>query len=735
MSTLPTTNEMPSPDPPSRILDNGDTVEGDGVVENTKFEILGHEIDADEGPDQSIEPQFELPSFVVGSGFEAVRSLDFQRIGVEEHETRIMVIRSAARRRTAAIWGSAPPDQTQDVADQVANVLWTTYRLIDPRFRNSSFQQIRVGRILPLVLSYAACMDLECSNEPISDDQTPSLFGHRMAVVAPPFIRSREPASDTRRTTLSIRPKRADANSSRDGNEAMQTYAELRSFSATSMWQTIVHDKRFLVGLIATTSATAVFLLIYAIRFSMPTPEVIAQTASHQLPTEPAKLPDTIKHSDTLEPSATPGSSELLDSEVLPAPVLSSNDLTPVIPVPVIPVAPVPMPAIDLLPVDPASTEPPLAQNPMPATQPDASQTDELLAALAKAIDGSEAELSSQLDELSSNSDDVMPMIAKDVVPIKQPAFNSDEVITAADNLWRNTPSAARQFTGVTAKTLIDQWDFEAELSGFGTLEHAAASRLSLQAAWLVEPLSMIIARLRDHGPVLDVEVIPTDPAADDPDGLTCCHLPLQDLTILIESWRAARKRVVITDDLNQMLHQGTVLIDRILVSDRLQPIQRAELIEPLLIDVTRLAALAKDETLLAEFQEITDAMSSFPDASEFSRLEETDDVSGFLGRVRCLKQRQWQKGLSSLTKTAEPALASCAKAEWELLQTQSATPEAMAQIAERWSKIAVRLPPREAASVRLHALELYGNVPQYAKERQQLLMALPRYVATLTQL
>lgn len=680
MSTPPTTNETPLPDPPSRLLDGGDAVDGDTVDRNAEFELLGNEIDADDSPDLFPESQPELPSFVAGSGFEAVRSGDFQRIGVEEHETRVIAIRNAARRTTAAIWTSTQPDPSS----QVAELTWTTYRLIDPRFRNSPFQQIRVGRILPLVLSYAACMDLIPTNEPFASDPTPSLFGRRMPVVVPPVARAQQPAADSNRKPPRY-PKKGDVVAPVD-TEAMQTLTELRSFSASSMWRTLVHDERFLIGLIAITSSAAVILMIFAVRFSMSMPEAMTQKTIARPPSE------------------RPQDSAIVKAELPPEPLLLSS-------------------------------EPATAQESILASEPAPTETDELFAALANAIERGKAELKKQLHDLSSESDETMPLVEKASSPLEKPTFSSADVETAANTLWRNTPSAARQFTGATASTLIDQWDFEAELSGFGTLEHAAASHLSLQAAWLAEPLSNIISRLRDNGPVLDAEVTKADQAQSFPNDPVCCHLPFDELTRLIESWQAARKRVVITDDLNQMLHQGTVLVDRILVSDRLQPDERTDLIQPLLVDVTRLASLAKDETLIAEFQQIIEAMGSFPDASQWTRMEDADDVSGFLGRVRCLKQRQWREGLSSLTKTTEPALASCAKAEWEWQQTPTATVDKRVEIAERWSKIALRLPAREAASVRLHALELYGNSPQHAEERQQLLMALPSYVAPLAQL
>lgn len=742
-----------------------------------------------------------VPRVVAASGFDAVTPQTFARIGLEQSETRVVAIRNASRRAASQILAAHRSGLVPNLIDPLADLAWTTYRLVDPRYRVLPFQQVRVGRILPLALHQAAILDLTgpASDEydarigaralvedsptlpthpeaPRSLELTPILFGCRLPVVSYPTTfdstaadlnlagtakaAGREEVCNRSQLTLA-----SSKSLSRSNSESMQAYAELRQSKSPKFFQYAIRDTRVMVGLIVVASAAATLLVAFAIRRSITPTTVIAQTTKHETPVVDSRPSEALEPSiidnaklgnagadgsgqgnpsNTIEPVA----SSVSDPTVLspaPAPAISLDPKPDSITEPIAPNSEItPAPAPNVMPEP--SAKPGIAKEatPDPTSLAESDNipsmdidltgppTDAVAMKPGSSVDlvdeeTDKGDLIEKRTDVSMESSPPALVPEPTATPIR---WDSDEAQAVATEVWDRTPSAARRFTSASAAELIDQWDFDAELAGYGTVENVAARSLALRAAWLVESFAQLVDRIREQGPIRDLD---EDGSTGESSKIThdpTYHLKSDELQLLLRSWKDARGRVVITDDLDQLLHQANVLVDRILVSDQISPQERSDLIADMTMSTERLSRIARDKTVIAESSQLTEALESFPDPSELERLESSDDPSGFLGRIRCLKQRQWDSGLQWLARTNDRAIASCAKAEWELASADTASPEQWIELAQRWTKVAVRLPDREAAAVYLHAIELYGDSNDYASLREELAANLPRYMA-----
>ena len=788
----------------------------DAVLDDSEREVLesddgmalrfGPEFPVAETVRQPVEPIRQRPKLlppkrfmVAASGFEAVTEQTFARIGVVENETRVVAIRNASRRAATQILAAHRAGAVTNVIDPLADLAWTTYRLVDPRYRLLPFQQIRVGRILPLALHQAAILDLVRSVPENGGDQpnkssgteispaglaadakpgrlqsTPVLFGQRLPVVSYPT------AVDSTTSKLNLAATAHAATLLDSSNrlsqappidkvliqlhsESHQAYTELRQSSRPNYYQNAIRDKRVSIGLIVVASAAATVLLAFAVRRAITPSKVIAQTTKHQSKTVDPSIPIVAKAAvvepltpelstpefsttESPPPESPPprdetaiGSERNIDSSAgqLDASAGASVEdvFTPApLPEPVILAKPNEEPAATSIAATSAPSE--MEGTPSDWTMPELASKSipgEALTADPSVTEKVSPDLSvpvvNPTETSSNNSTEDSPLVSSPGPSRLAIPWDLNDAEAVAAEIWGRTPSAARRFTSATAAELIDQWDFDAELAGYGTVEHAAARSLSLRAAWLVEPFAQLVQRIREQGPIRHIA---KESASDSLDVTTygpTSHLGFDELTSLSRSWKDARGRVVIADDLDQLLHQANVLVDRILVSDQISPQERSDLIAEMTLNTERLLRIARDENTIAESSQLAEALESFPGASELERLEAAEGPSGFLGRIRCLKQRQWDTGLPWLAKTSDRAIASCAQAECKLLDSGSVTPGQWMELAQRWAKVAERLPEREAAAVRLHAIELHGDSSEYASQREELTGLLPRYM------
>ncbi len=673
---------------------------------------------------------------------------DFALVGVRNLEWRLAIIRTAAHRSAEVIALAQLAEPSLEKEQRLSSIVLSTYRLIDPRFRGSYFQQVRVGRLMPMLLQVAACIDFTSPSVAHKIRQRKNgsryvrLFGHAIPVTATP---SQTNANGSHREQVrKNKPKRTkpkrDQNALNHRDEAREVYEELRSNPYRATWHRWVHDPRFLTALIMLTAASSVGVGLFAARHRLIGPRANAASVT--------PIPDTAANENTFKP---PLNEFLSDPSNDPISSPPGDEIGLV------------MPAPDVLPTELSGSE---------------MTTDELFQALANVVNV--VEMDAEINELPASdmtvpdmtvpdmpaSDITVPEMVPDTAPSAEisttlpveikpvealptepskptanlPQHDRDAIAEVVSELWSETESAARRFTGSTVAELIDAWDVIAELADPGSIENIAAKRLINEASWLSQPLSEIVAQIRQTDPAASARfAIPADSKSRDTASLTA-----DEITQLLETWQAARKRVVHTVELDRMLHQANVLLDRIVISDQLSPDKRLDFLAMFRNDVEQLSKISKDKKTLAETDELLTAIDTLPAAAAWSRLTEATKPSGLLASVYCLQQRRWNIGLRYLGQTSNLPVASAAKAEWELLHLESSpepqlekpgdAPEASdlsaanATLADRWTKIADRLKGREAHTIRLHALELYGDAPEYADQRLKLREQLPAY-------
>ncbi|MCM2369324.1 hypothetical protein [Aporhodopirellula aestuarii] len=663
---------------------------------------------------------------------------DFALIGVRNLEWRLSVIRVAAHRSADAIAASQLVEPSDDKEERLAQIVLSTYRLIDPRFRGSYFQQVRVGRLMPLVLQQAACIDYTPSTvqtrRRIARQNHVRLFGHPFPVQNGSRARKKKRRRHWQEDTLSGRA------------EALEVLAELRARSTTAIVRRWLHDTRFLAGMIFVIASTTIGLGLFAARRNLTGPRplidqavgsaggetMVASMADAQtpsvlsasddeddfLPVEPMEsealeLTDyAMPHAEDLSPEITnPG---MTTDELMASLAEAANESTIVLPevatfsheLPeVAPITDIAMPSTEL----PKRT----AED---SYDPFAEPGETVAAAL---------EMSGVPKPSGGRPRDRMPESPSPKLPKHSPA----DVAAAASELWAETESAARRFTQSSIADLIEQWELVAEIAGPDSLESAAARHLILQAAWLEQPLSSIVAFLRkaDAGQAIRF----ADVSLMDSDLKNTANLDVDEIKVMLESWRSSLRRVVASNDIERMLEQANVLLDRIVVSDQLVASKRSDVLLSFRTDVERLVKIVSDKETLAETNYLLTAIDSLPNATEWARLQAADKPSGLLGSIYCLHQRRWEEGIVWLGQSSNLVVAACAKAECELRQSGDPV-DGHAEwiaLAERWVKVAQRLEGREAAAIRLHALEILGTATTTLEKRKELIALLPKYL------
>lgn len=662
---------------------------------------------------------------------------DFATLGVRNMEWRLPVIRAAAERSAKVIARSQLAKPCREHEEHLTQITLSTYRLIDPRYRASPFQQVRVGRLMPLLLQRAACVEFTPSawmgRNGQAEPDTVFLFGHwiptRLAVTTPAPARPSK-ASRRRRRRRSVA---RSGNPTPDRAEALEVLAELRARSFSATWHRWTHDTRFRSAVIALTVTSAFIVVILSFRQRGPVPTssstasqspatlapAPAAPASETLPTPPASK--TGAQDSELKPEPT----SLLTIDALMDAMTDSFDSSgSTIPL----VEPLPsdmpsqLPKIEIKVPDAAETQSAEQEN----NQPDQSSM-------------TEPAPESPTPPPATPPAEAAPNSPEDSSPGEP--FDPKKVDQAAMQLWAETQSAARRFTIPTIEGLIVDWELLAELSDRNSLQYAAAKQLVTQASWLNHPLLDIVAMVRQSmAPV----AISSEKFLDTDNSLSnTTDLSIEEVDQLLVSWRAARQRVVHAVDLNQMLLQSNVLMDRIVVSDSLTPQKRVDAIASFRNEIERLADISSDEEIIAESKKLLSSIKTLPNAQAWTRLESAEKPSGLLASIYCLQQRRWKVGIQYLGQSSNLPVAAAAKAEWELMASsppgteettneRSEAPQPKTDwiaLAERWSKIAKRLDAREAAAVRMHAIELYGPGEKHRDECESLRQQLPRYL------
>lgn len=685
---------------------------------------------------------------------------DYATVGVRNLEWRLPIIRSAAHRSADAIASIQLVDPSESQEEQLTKIVLSTYRLIDPRFRGSYFQQVRVGRTLPIVLQTASCIDgTPLSLQPTLESGFTScvrLFGHSIAVKAgastATFARSAGSDEALRRssfpqisTQATRHRKHGAAARSNFRTEAIEVFAELQSRSHPAEWTQWFRGTRLIATLSMVTCVFVAIIAAYRTAIPLRTP-----IASEQRLTQ---------KNSSLTSSQQPVGTDRTASASLPRSVSLQASSAPSQGSPV----PTPSPRTTLpeppfaYPLDPDGTV--SETESLPAVADHETTQAELMASLARIRGMSDVDLlNSNTSKSSELATPVIPSATSELQspdilsPAPPPSIESmpaqpnepsllsppdsippDEALIAAAllKLWSETESATQKFTDASAADLIEGWDVIADLSVQGSAEHMAANRLASQASWLIYPFAKIVARLRSS----DASLSPRLPGPAATDLQDTSNLNADEVQRLFSSWQAARTRVVRTSDLNQMLRQANILLDRIIISDQLSSSDRSNFLAIIRNDVEKLARICSDEAATADTSSLLTAIATLPAASEWDRLASAEHPSGMMASIYCLHQRRWDQGIAWLGQAGNPAVAAVAKAEWKQIQAKeidaldNTDAAARESLANRWSKIADRLEPREAAAVRLHAIELYGDQPDTESQQNLLRAQLPLYL------
>jgi len=718
---------------------------------------------------------------------ESANEDDFAVVGVRNLEWRLSVIRVAAHRSAETIASSYLDEPSWEIEEHLTRIVLSTYRLIDPRYRDSYFQRVRVGRLMPMLLQKAACLDFtptpptpvrrsslgtavgdknigtpeagqeSTGNEP--DVNSVRLFGHTIplhpiAVTDPPDRTNfRSEISLANPTGDELRTRHRDTPSPGSGRaEALEVLAEFRAGAAKAKGRQWIIGTRLVI---VAGCVIAMFGIGYGIsgfrqaRSPNPVPGILSGAVSESLtarsPNSPGEvLPSPKLAGETIEEVVSNDLASTSD------PAAADNDLSGTTNLEFAESSTQSMPeTVKLSQIDSAAGDG--AESIM--------TPDELIDALADPI-----EIPNPMTAKLEATSPTFPSITE---PAEMPATEKpdtgkpaelapEEIDARASELWAETDSAARRFTLPSVAELIDEWELMAELFGSKSIERAAANRLILHASWLDRPFSEIVSTLRSNTvknrSTMNAPLENPDELSN-PDELTnTSNLDADEIDRLIESWQSARGRVVHAVDVNAMLFQSSVFLDAIVISVRLTAPQRVDRIEILRDEIERLVKISSDADTIADSDALRESIAALPEASEWARLERDKTPSGMLASVYCLHQRRWSEGIEWLSQTSNPSVAGAAKTEWQWRQSEGKiagdnadgnadkiaedTDDDAADIADqrialavRWSKIAERLKPREAASVRLHAIELFKLSPDHENERRELTDLLPRYL------
>jgi hypothetical protein len=180
------------------------------------------------------------------------------------------------------------------------------------------------------------------------------------------------------------------------------------------------------------------------------------------------------------------------------------------------------------------------------------------------------------------------------------------------------------------------------------------------------------------------------------------------------------------TDHLNHLLLRSNELLDQLILNNETQWCSSFG------FDAERLIAFTTDEDSRSELEDLLASMKTLPTEAELDRMKQSDASEGVLGRTLCLQLRRWEEGLPLMCKASDSRLASASKAEMQWRETADQTQDAdqvRGELGVRWSKIAGRYGGRDAASIRLHALDLLDGLEAFADEHAEILDLLPSYV------
>jgi hypothetical protein len=684
---------------------------------------------------------------------ERLDDLHFATLGLRTNESRLHIIRTATKRSAGAL-ASVQVSKPSTINEcHLARVITSAYRVMDPRYRIDRNQQVQLGRILPFELESVTCRSFSQETIFSSSDQDLSALSNVLvpeSPVASPGT-SREmlvelaiDASDPQKVVESTPPNhwvQPHSESLLDDlpprNESELVLEEMRANRGRlKRWMSEV---RTLIGL-SVLCLSATFYLAYWLGARQANQSSIAvQDVGTADPTDPGVAVPV--SSDIAEPESNPSGSvdsnqlEPASTSAVPAVVAASTEAAG---------QAAPEMAIENPAEDSSAGAGPDVSVPDAAVvvheaeipEPDAAATDHGMSDASMATPSALDPLvvdSTTPSPASNASVETPPALAVDPPPMadvdsppRQPQWTEVQISEATQELWDETERANRRFRLAEAAGLIDQWELIAELAGNGSLEHIAAMRLSLRASWLAEPFETTCQRAADLAGWTAAVTGTAPPPSNDSQAEASFAWSDPMIRQLIDSWRACRLTISTTDHLNHLLLRSNELLDQLILNNETQWCSSFG------FDAERLIAFTTDEDSRSELEDLLASMKTLPTEAELDRMKQSDASEGVLGRTLCLQLRRWEEGLPLMCKASDSRLASASKAEMQWRETADQTQDAdqvRGELGVRWSKIAGRYGGRDAASIRLHALDLLDGLEAFADEHAEILDLLPSYV------
>ena len=659
---------------------------------------------------------------------------DFERLGVRPDEMRLTVIRRAATQTSRALAENQLANPSDTAALQLSRVTISAYRLLDPRQRGDVHQRIHVGRILPNVLLWAG--QTKFQNQQTSGRKTQmsrvgmlGALGTEDANASMPFQGGGLSESDL------IELMELDSTPLLAGQPAWaQSLSDVDILGRTlflkrwNRWKRVLLTRSYAIGLAVILTVLFVAALVLPGRDKPIVNEEIGRASSVETGVVDSENPQADTNNRLVKPGVAydqkvhpdhgldmleePGFdfADSLESDTQDAnPIVSRDSIVGTLvelenPLDDISVSNLPLsksdgmtkagipmvekPISDFLP-DPFAL-------PNGATEPKNSEVDpDGDATSAASLAGSDQQKMFVQPKVGLGSElasDAVPKILKRMVP------NSEAVATARNNLVSlDSISMASGSPDDLAQRLIALEETKDSLR-LGTPEYWAVSILLMESAWQTRGVSDVNRTL------VDLEQLYQLPPA----------------SLLVETYLAANVRSALPEIQRDLLANGLVLLDQLLIADQMELAMR------ILDSVNSLSSTLQD-TVATEYVTAYERVISqtMRQRERFKLLlsENPDTWSrsnrGLLGRYYCFVLRRWDVGLPWLTSASDSRLASAAKSELAL----PANPlfDDLVTLARLWDLNAARASGLNREAMRMHAVFLARKALKKASESQRL--------------
>ncbi|MEM6979043.1 MAG: hypothetical protein AAF539_05190 [Planctomycetota bacterium] len=659
----------------------------------------------------------DLKSSATSSTSKQMAGDPFVSLGIQPTETRVTVLRTATTTLATELASKQLAEPNAQTESELAQVVTSGYRVLDPRLRGDLHQRAQLGRILPNSLLRASRSFFEARQTAAKlkpnyeivrrDDARPPinrLLPTTDQWVSIPSETTSKPEIETKveATPDSVHPFQPPVDSIVpevpeqdviapeaitdslwfDRFEAEEVVAEFRAHR--------IRRRRFRRWFrqpaVMTTGIVAVcLLLIWCWGLWNHDPVRFERTrASHSTATIDS---ESVEASSLVKNTA--GDRNVKTQIASPSPTLPRESLSHDLqikpdPMPIVPIDKPSQVAISESESDIKNevlntSSKSLDTKSVAST--DAESADRMQAIVAAEMEAIAAEFeSSPGDGTSMNPSDVSTQAAnaEALAAIPVTSLSNQSTSEQIEDLWRSTNNAQRRFNVDSAATLIDEWQ---QLASTNAVSTATANRLIAEASWLVDDFETVAQR---HGIA----------SPENPTEWTDA-----DAESLVRSWVSARNRIDRTDDLLQMINQANECLDRLMTAHRLIGI------DAFLLSGDRILPLIGADESTSRWQALRDCVATLPTRDELARLRDSERGRGLAGRVLCLHLNRWDEGLSLLSESSDRKLSLAAKDELEVRQSNRVGE--YRRIGLRWQNVAGQYQGRDRETIQRHAADL----------------------------